>query len=74
MSAPTVVSQVLLATIVDPTTGNVEVIKNHNMSDNTTVKWRRVIAKGDTAGLDEWAPELSRTERRAIIDKWATIS
>ena len=74
MAEPTIVSKVLLASIVDPKTGDVSLIKNHNMSDNTTVKWRRVIAKGDRAGLDEWAPELSRAERQEIIDKWRAIS
>lgn len=73
MTEPTIVSQVLLAAIVDPKTGDVSLIKNHNMSDNTTTKWRRVIMKGDAASLDSWAPELTRIERQAIIDKWIAI-
>lgn len=73
MLEPAIISKVLLAAIVDPKTGDVSLIKNHNMSDDTTVKWRRVIVKGDAAGLDTWAPELSAGERQAIIDKWAAI-
>jgi len=72
MAEPTVVSKVLLAAHVEKD-GSVSIIKNHNMSDNTTIKWRRVIGVGDIAGLDEWAPELSAAERQAILDKWATL-
>jgi len=72
MAEPTVVSKVLLAAVVEKD-GSVSIIKNHNLSDNTTVKWRRVIGPDDIAGLDEWVPELSERERQAIIDKWATL-